>query len=211
LTSGKLILAAATSILGFGLKFIPVPKKSIRQDDVNKAIKRFNRNFYLKVHFADDDSDKDEEAVEKLQVNSTWKPDHPPHKITQKLGQFEGAISRLLRPQRGKSNLTKFQASILQQICGNPNIIIAHADKNLGPVGVNTEQYIRWALDEHLSDSETYVQVSEGDARLAASDLYKEIYQWRHKHGLCERLTKDATDYIHHNTMKNRADPFGYF
>jgi hypothetical protein len=120
-------------------------------------------------------------------------------------------MSRLLHPQRGKSNLTKFQASILQQIRGNPNIIIAHADKNLGPVGVDTEQYICWALDEHLSDSETYVQVSEGDAQLAASDLYKEIYQWTRKHGLCERLTKDTTDYIRHNTMKNRADPFGYF
>jgi hypothetical protein len=61
-------------------------------------------------------------------------------------------------------NLTKFQASILQQIRSNPNIIIAHADKNLGPVSVDTKQYIRWALDEHLSDSETYVQVSEGNA-----------------------------------------------
>ena len=55
------------------------------------------------------------------------------------------------------------------------------------------------------------MQVSEGDAQLAASNLYKEIYQWTRKHGLCERLTKDATDYIRHNTMKNRADPFGYF
>jgi hypothetical protein len=83
LTSGKSIPAAATSILGFGLKFIPVPKKSILQVNVNEAIKRFDRNFYLKVHFADDDLEKDEEAVEKLRVNSTWKPDQPPHKITQ--------------------------------------------------------------------------------------------------------------------------------
>ncbi len=116
LTSGKSIPAATTSILGFGLKFIPVPKKSIRQDDVDKAIKCFNRDIYLKVNFADDDAEKDKEAVKKLQVNSTWKPDQPPHKITQRLGQFEGAISRLLCPQCGKSNLTKFQASILQQI-----------------------------------------------------------------------------------------------
>jgi hypothetical protein len=83
LTSGKSIPAAATSILGFGLKFIPVPKKSIRQDNVDKAIKRFDRNFYLKVHFANDDAKKDKEAVKKLRVNSTWKPDQPPHKITQ--------------------------------------------------------------------------------------------------------------------------------
>jgi hypothetical protein len=192
LTSSKSIPSAATSILGFGLKFIPVPKKSIRQTDVNEAIKRFDRNFYLEVHFADDNVEEDEESVKKLQVNSTWKPDQPPYKITQRLGQFEGAISCLLHPQQGKLNLTKFQASILQQICSNPNIIIAHADKNLGPVGVNTKQYIRWSLDEHLSDSETYVQVSEGNAQLATSDLYTEIYKWTHKHSLCDKLTKDA-------------------
>ncbi len=80
MTSGKSIPAAPTSILGFGLKFIPVPKKSIRQGDVDVAIKCFDRDFYLKVHFADDDAEKDEEAVEKLRVNSTWKPDQPPTK-----------------------------------------------------------------------------------------------------------------------------------
>jgi hypothetical protein len=110
-------------------------------------------------------------------VNSTWKPDQPPYKITQRLGNFEGAISSHFRSQRGKLNLTKFQAGILQQIRGNPNIIIAHADKNLGPVGVNTEQYICWALDEHLTNLKTYVHVSEEDAQLAASDLYTKIYQ----------------------------------
>jgi hypothetical protein len=110
-------------------------------------------------------------------------------------------------------NLTKFQASILQQICSNPNIIIAHADNNLGPVGVNTKQSIRCALDfdEHLSNSETYVQVSEGDAQLATSNFYAEIYKWKCKHSLCDKLTKGAIAYIHHNTMKNRVDPFGYF
>jgi hypothetical protein len=94
-------------------------------------------------------------------VNSTWKPDQPPYKITQQLGNFEGAISSHFCPQRGKLNLTKFQAGILHQIHGNPNITIAHADKNLGPVSVDTQQYIRWALEEHLTNLKTYVQVSE--------------------------------------------------
>jgi len=82
-----------------------------------------------------------------------WTPDQPPHRITQRIGDFEGAIVRNVCPQRGKSNLTKFQANILQQICSNQDIIIAHADKNLGPVGIDTEQYIRWALNKHLSDA----------------------------------------------------------
>jgi hypothetical protein len=48
-TTKKIIPAVASTVLGFGLKFIPIPKKSICQDDVDKAIKRFDCDFYLKV------------------------------------------------------------------------------------------------------------------------------------------------------------------
>jgi hypothetical protein len=70
-TTKKIIPAATLTVLGFGLKFIPIPKKSIRQDDVDEAIKRFDRDFYLKVFFADEDNTSDdEEPIEKLRVTS---------------------------------------------------------------------------------------------------------------------------------------------
>jgi hypothetical protein len=70
-TTKKIIPAAASTVLGFGLKFIPVPKKSIHQDDVNVAIKRFNQDFYLKVFFANDDkTPEDEETIKTPRVNS---------------------------------------------------------------------------------------------------------------------------------------------
>ena len=50
-TTKKIIPAAASTVLGFGMKFIPVPKKSIRQDDVDECIRRFERDFFLKVFF----------------------------------------------------------------------------------------------------------------------------------------------------------------
>jgi hypothetical protein len=63
----KSIPVAAATFLGLGQKIIPVPKKFICQDDINEAIKQFNRDFYLKVHFANDDADTDdEEPIEKL-------------------------------------------------------------------------------------------------------------------------------------------------
>jgi len=61
-TTKKIVPAAASTILGFGLKFIPIPKKSIRQDDVNKAIKQSGHDFYLKVFFADNDNTSDDES-----------------------------------------------------------------------------------------------------------------------------------------------------
>jgi hypothetical protein len=164
LTTKKLIPAAAATVLGFGLKSIPVSKKSIPQDDVDESVKQFDRDFYLKVFFPNYDANLDnKEPIKKLQVNSVWKPDQLPHKITKCIGDFEGAIARNFRPQRRKSNLTKFQATILQQICSNQDIMIAHVNKNLGPVGVDTKQYICWILDEHLTNVTTYVQVSEAD------------------------------------------------
>ncbi len=114
LTTKKSIPAKAATVLGFGLKFIPVPKKSLHQDDINEAVKQFDRDFYLKVFLADGDANSDDkEPIEKLQVNSVWKPNQPPHKITKHIGNFEGAITRNFRPHRGKSNLTRFQATIL--------------------------------------------------------------------------------------------------
>jgi hypothetical protein len=79
LTTKKSIPTAAATVLGLGLKFIPVPKKSIRPDDIDEALKQFDRDFYLNVHFAYDNVDSDnEEPIEKLQVNSKWMPDQPP-------------------------------------------------------------------------------------------------------------------------------------
>jgi hypothetical protein len=67
LTTKKSNPAAAATVLGFGLKFIPIPKKSIHQDDVDKAVKRFDQDFYLKVFFADKDTNLDDkEPIKKL-------------------------------------------------------------------------------------------------------------------------------------------------
>jgi hypothetical protein len=94
----KSIPAAAVTVLGLGLKFIPVPKKPIPPDDINEALKQFDRDFYLNVHFTKDKVDSDnEEPIKKLQLNSKWMPDQPPFDITQHLGNF-GLITRNFRP-----------------------------------------------------------------------------------------------------------------
>jgi hypothetical protein len=59
LTTKKSIPAVAATVLSLGLKYIPVPKKSIRPDDINEALKQFDRDFYLNVHFTDDNVDSD--------------------------------------------------------------------------------------------------------------------------------------------------------
>jgi hypothetical protein len=154
----------------------PHPKKSIRQDDIDNAIKRFDRDFYLKVFFTNNNNTSDnEEPIKKLRVTSKWMPDQSLFKITQRLGNFKGAMQWNFCPKREKSNLTKFQAWILQKIRSNKHIIITHADKNLGPVGIDTERYIRWALDKHLLDTNTYIQESKEEAWTAAFNLSRKF------------------------------------
>ena len=78
---------------------------------------------FLKIHFEEDD--KEDEPYEKLRVKSAWKPDQPPFKICQHLGNFECAMQRQFVSKRGKSNLIKFQAGILEKIRNNKSVIIA--------------------------------------------------------------------------------------
>jgi hypothetical protein len=138
-------------------------------------------------------------------------PNQPQFKTTQQLGNFEGAMQQNFCPKCRKSNLTKFQAQILQEIRSDKHIIIAHADKNLGPVGVDTERYIRWALNEHLLDRNTYIQERKEEAQTSTLDLFTEIYMWMRRHQMCSNLTKDATAYIRYWIQKNHHDPFEYF
>ncbi len=209
LTPGKSLPVAAAFLLGLWLKFIPVPKKSLGLKGIDEGIDQFNRDMFLKIHFAGDD--KDDVPYEKLRVRSTWKPDQLPNKILSRLRKFECAMKKQFVPRRGKSNLTKFQAGILKKICNNKNVIISHADKNLGPVGVDAKQYIQWGLQEHLLDLTTYQLISEEGAKIAAKELYTTIYQWTQKHSLSDHLTEDRKKYIRQKIRDAISDPFGYF
>jgi hypothetical protein len=92
----KSIPAAAATVLGFGLKFIPVPKKSTHQDDIDKAINQFDRDFYLKDYFANNAAGtNDEGTIKKLQANSQWMHNRPP-KTLLNVSAFQRSIDKKL-------------------------------------------------------------------------------------------------------------------
>ena len=61
----------------------------------------------------------------------------------------------LFHKRQGTQNLTPHQWQLLTSIQESESVIIASANKNLGPVGVDTEDYIKMGLD-HLLDPLTY-------------------------------------------------------
>jgi hypothetical protein len=97
---------------------------------------------------------------------------------------------------------------MLHDIKTNPNIIIASADKGLGPVGMDTSQYIDWGMS-HLADTSTYEIISENTALADATSLRKEIFQWTRDYR--ENLTDEIVHYIRHHLDTTIKDPFGYF
>ena len=96
----------------------------------------------------------------------------------------------------------------MREIKSNKKIMIIPADKGLGPVCVDTEQYITWGL-QHLLDSTTYRIIPEETAIADATLLRKGILDWTRQHH--DTLDNDDITYIRHHTMRASKDPFGYF
>jgi hypothetical protein len=173
LTTGDILPPMANTLLGLGLKFIPTPKINTSPDEQTTTLKRFERDFSLKVFFAGDTDNSP--TSNNLQVKSNWRPLPPPQVIKTRIRRFSNAISSSFINQPPISNLTTIQDSILNAIKQNPAITIAPANKNLGPVRFNTTQYIEWGMN-HLLDNLTYKIIPEEQALRDVKKLSKEIF-----------------------------------
>jgi hypothetical protein len=206
LTTGDILPPMANTLLGLGLKFIPTPKINTSPDEQTTTLDRFERDFSLKVFFSGDTDDTP--PSNNLRVKSNWRPPPPPRVIDTRIHRFSNAINASFINHLPISNLTTIQDSILNAIKRNPAITIAPADKNLGPVGVNTTQYIEWGMN-HLLDASTYTIIPEEQALRDVRKISKEIFSWTLRHR--KALTDDVVRYIRHHLEISSKDPFGYF
>ena len=99
LTPDKSRPAAAGFLLGFGLKCMPIPKKSLWLNEIDEGIDCFHRDMFLKNYFAGDD--KDDEPYNKLRVKSTWKPDQP--LVNHLIGYFHDSVNLNVRCKSNSS------------------------------------------------------------------------------------------------------------
>ena len=196
----------ANTLLGLGLKFIPTPKVNTSPEEQDTTLLRFEQDFSLKVFFAGDTDDASTSNT--LRIKSNWRPPPPSRVIETKVHRFNKAISSSFVTQPPIPNLTTLQESILNTIKQNSEITIAPADKNLGPVGINTKQYIEWGM-KHLLDTSTYKTIPEEQAMRDVKTLSKDIFSWTLRHR--KALTDDVVRYIRHHLDLSSKDPFGYF
>ena len=109
----------------------------------------------------------------------------PPSRIDERLSKLESELKRLFcnkNKLKVKPNITSFQPKTLEKLQDTLSVVFANSDKNLGPVAVTLDRYIKDAL-KHLLDSSTYELLSEDEAfeRDAAlrTDIFKWTVEWR--------------------------------
>ena len=213
LTCDKRLPNIAKSVLGLNLKFIPTPKQTT--SDLSDNFTRFVRDFHLKVYFGCENTTAEDirinqDMLPKLYIKSDWEvPDfYIPRAVDRRIYNFKKALTLLFTERPGKPNLLPYQRRVLQNIRRDDNIIIANADKGLGPCSVTYEQYVNDAL-VHLKDATTYAQLTEAEATTAAANTCSMISEWCTKHRN-KGVTVNDVKYIRKALSKNK-DPFGYF
>ena len=80
-------------------------------------------------------------------------------------------------------NLPRFLENLLSDLRGMKQILFASADKNLGPVAVKLEQYIKDALI-HLSNGSTYEMLLSEEAEARDKELRVAISEWISKYAI---------------------------
>ena len=150
----------------------------------------------------------DSGEIPALRAKSSWRPPLPPRRIDTRITSFIKQVRGLFHKKQGTQNLTPHQRQLLASIQENKSVIIASADKNLGPVGVDTEDYIKMGLD-HLLDPLTYTLLTKEQAAEDIDKLREDIFSWTISH--CQSLLDDAVNFIRKHLEDSAKDPLGYF
>ena len=86
--------------------------------------------------------------------------------------------------------------------------MFASADKNLGPVAVTLEQYIKDGV-LHLQDESRYEIISQEEAFAREAQLRVSIKKWTRKH--TRVLSKSTKTYLRKKLQETKKKPFGFF
>ena len=197
------------SLLGLSLKFIPNPRYNVSWDDYkNITIPKLIRDLKVKIFFADTPPDPD--FNQRMYAPSDWKPPEQlmPQSLTRRLDNLESALKEIVKKKKGKQNLMNHQREALSYLRKQKDFLIVQCDKNLGPAIIEREEYIKFAIIDHLSDHNTYQRLSQRESERKAIYLRDQIRSWTKTHKRV--ISKSEKKFILHNLDQNTA-PFAAF
>ena len=197
------------SLLGLGLKFCPTPEFTTGRHDITPTFVRFSEDLHTKIQMCH------------LRFSSTWTPGqlylrspdwHPdiintPPEICHRLYAFEDALQPLFKRRTAPRNLTPPQLRLLKSLTNNKDFIVVPSDKNLGPVILNRDTYVRKCLQNHLL-CDTYEQLDEQSAKSFIEDTKNLLSNFLEEHADC--ISDDDKTYLYRYS-DSVVDPFAYF
>ena len=229
LTDGKIMPPSTAGLLGHGSTFIPKPERSTGHKDLNAGLTRFRRDMYLKAFWAggnlfEKEKEREDESNNrsKMYLKSEWWPDSAPSQVDSRLFKFVAEISDRFKSTRTVPNLRPNEKKILDDLRDDDMMVIALADKGLGPCAVTLEQYTTDAL-KHLDDDSTYEILDETTARSKLKEISDAISDWLDKYEPrkpSEKVRRDGSGSVSANDTKYlrfklgeswNKDPFSYF
>ena len=151
-------------LLGLGQNFI-IQKKNPKLK-LDETLEEIIRDVRLKYFFAGEQLEN-EEFNPKLYIKTDWDPPKAADDIENRFSKFCRSIHehKTLHSPRPATNISRLQYRALKFLKNNKNFIVALADKNLGPILIERDEYVRRDLKDHLSNEVTYTQISLDEAR----------------------------------------------
>ncbi|XP_052223979.1 uncharacterized protein LOC127839634 [Dreissena polymorpha] len=171
--SKKTLTDAQISLLSKGLKFIPT-RKTIDKGKLLTDLSAWERRMRLKEYFYSEDAEHRtrEDKHQYKKKTSTWTPKAGRDKWLDTYIQAvkDDIICGLKR--KFKYNLSKSEEQAIKELLHDDDIVIRPADKGSGIVIMDREDYVK-KLKCEMSDSETYVAVTDDKTRIVENKVKK--------------------------------------
>jgi hypothetical protein len=119
----------------------------------------------------------------KMYATSDWNPPNlfTPPELWARLAASKATLKGLCKKRRCPRNLLKHQQRSLDALRNQYTFLIVQCDKNVGPVVIEKNIYIRMAL-VHLTDTSTYRRLSPLEARMYSGQFRQTILQYETKY-----------------------------
>ena len=198
------------SLLGLGMKFCPRPTHTTSKQQLSSILDCSEKDFYTKVQFTGEPNDPDWKENQLFLRDDGWQPTIAcDPEILVRTQAFRKQLNLHFRRRKVPSNLNRIQANLLTKLRNHPDFIVLNSDKNLGPVIMNRETYVRRCLTDHLLNP-TYVQLTPDQAHQFAVETRTMLQQFFRDHGFF--LTKPDAKYLdRYLESVPMSDPFAYF
>jgi hypothetical protein len=122
--------------------------------------------------------------VPRLFIRSDWEP--PIQMIHRGLvicvNEFSQKLNGLFKKKQAQSNLLPFQRQLLAKLRTYKTHVVFQADKNLGPCIIERNNYIQWALGDHLTKADTYSRLSSLQAHYRIHHVKQKLVKFIEKY-----------------------------